>query len=313
MSDKPVVLMTSPYPDWDMEAMKRDYRLVPFWRLEDRPAILAEIGHEVRALASLGGRGADAALISALPKLEIIGHYGVGYDSVDVAAARARGVAVTNTPDVLTADVADLTMGLVLATLRRIPQADRFVRAGNWAHHSFPFTVNVHERRIGIVGFGRIGQAVARRAAAFDAEIGYFARSEKAEQPYRFFRDLRSMAEWADVLIVLVPGGEETRHIVSAAVIEALGPEGYLINVARGSVVDEAALLEALEQGHLAGAGLDVFESEPHIDPRFFALENVVLQPHVGSATEKSRRAMGQLVRDNLTAHFAGRPLLTPV
>ncbi len=310
---RPHLLLTTPYPDWDMEPLHRDFIVSHFWQADDPAAFLTAVGPMVRAIATTGGVGADAQLIAACPRLEIIANYGVGYDKVDVPAAKARNIIVTNTPDVLTDDVADLTIGLILATLRRIPQNDALVRQGLWGRGALPFGTRVTGKRIGIAGFGRIGQAVAKRAVGFDADIAYFARHERLDSPYSYFAQVDDLARWADILVVLVPGGPDTECLISVSTLRALGPKGYLINASRGSTVDEAALLTALETKSIAGAGLDVFNHEPDIDPRFFTLENVVLQPHIGSLTEATRRAMGQLVRDNLTAHFAGQPVLTPV
>lgn len=308
---RPELLMLAPLPAWDMEPLEATYRIHQYWTAADKPALLARC-QAVRAILTIGHLGADAALIAALPKLELIACFGVGVDGVDFAATRARGIAVTNTPDVLTGDVADLAIGLAIAVMREMSRADRFVRAGDWAKGSFPLGRRFYGARVGVVGLGRIGQATAERAASFGCPVGYFNRSPKPGLPYEAFPTVQALADWAEVLIVTLAGGTGTRGIVDAAAIAALGPRGYLVNVSRGSTVDEAALLDALENGRIAGAGLDVFLNEPAIDPRFFALDNTVLLPHQGSATEETRRLMGQLVRDNLAAFFAGRPLLTP-
>lgn len=305
--------MPGPYPAWDMEPMVAAYTLHKFWEAGDRHRFLAECGPSIRAIATRGELGASAELIAALPRLELIACYGVGTDAIDLAAARARGVRVTNTPDVLSGDVADLAVGLSLAAMRRIAAADAYVRSGAWAAGTMDLMTRLHGRRVGVAGFGRIGRTIARRFSGFDVEIGYFARTARADSPYRFFDNIVDLAAWCDLLIVILPGDATTRGIVNADVLRALGPQGFLVNVARGSTVDEPALLDALERQTIAGAGLDVFWNEPNIDPRFMGLSNVVLQPHNGSATVESRRAMGQLVRDNLEAHFSGRPLLTPV
>lgn len=310
---RPHVLMCGAYPEWDMEPLERDYVLHRLWQAADREALFAACAPRVRAIATRGDLGADADLIGRLPALELIACYGVGTDAIDLAAARARGIRVSNTPDVLTGDVADLAVALALAALRRIPAAEAHVRSGAWRAGPMPLVTRLHGKRIGLVGYGRIGATVARRLSGFDVEIGTYARTPHTEAPHRAFTRLVALAEWADVLIVTVSGGPSTQDLVDAAVLQALGPRGWLVNVARGSVVDEAALLDALERRAIAGAGLDVFRNEPHIDPRFAALDNVVLQPHHASGTEETRRAMGQLVRDNLAAHFAGRPLPTPV
>jgi len=307
------VLMPGAYPEWDMAPMREAYTLHHLWQAPDRQAFIAEHASQIRAIATRGELGASTELIAALPKLELVACYGVGTDGIDLAACRARGIRVTNTPDVLNGDVADLAVGLMLAVQRRIPAGDQFVRSGAWAHGGMPLATRVFGQRIGIAGFGRIGGTIARRLSGFDVEVGYFSRTPKAESPHRHFASLSAMAEWCDVLIVILPGGEATRGIVNGEVLQALGPRGWLVNVSRGTTVDEGALLQALETRAIAGAALDVFLNEPRIDPRFAALDNVVLTPHHGSGTEATRRAMGELVRRNLEAHFAGRPLITPV
>lgn len=265
-------------------------------------------------LVTSGGRGASAGLIAAMPALELIAVNGVGYDGVDLAAARARDIAVTNTPDVLTDDVADLAIGLMIAAHRRIAAADAFVRRGDWAAAKpFPLTTRLSGRKLGIVGLGRIGLAIAERAAPMMRDIAYFARHRRDDVPYRYVSDVEALAHDVDVLALCVPGSAATRGLIGQAAIEALGPEGVLINVARGSVVDQDALVAALADGRLGGAGLDVFADEPRVPEALFAMENVVLQPHLGSATIETRRAMAQLVIDNVLAHANGRPLLTPV
>lgn len=268
---------------------------------------------DIMALVTSGGRGADAALIEALPALELIAVYGVGYDKVDLEAAARCNVAVTNTPDVLTADVADMALALALTLARRIVDGDAFVRSGAWPHKAMPLTGSVSGRKIGIVGLGRIGEAIARRFAGFDTEIGYWNRSPKPLSSWRAFPTPPALAAWADILVVAVAGGGDTIGLVDTETIAALGRDGLLINISRGTTIDEAALLVALENGGIAGAGLDVFQSEPAIDPRFFRLGNVVLSPHQGSATVATRQAMGALVRANLTAYFAGEALPTAV
>jgi lactate dehydrogenase-like 2-hydroxyacid dehydrogenase len=312
-ANAPHVLMPGTYPEWDTTPMQSAYTLHRLWEAPDRDAFLAEHAPHIRAIATRGELGANAELIAALPRLELIACYGVGTDGIDLAACRARGIRVSNTPDVLNGDVADLAVGLTLALQRRIPAGDVFVRSGAWADGGMPLATRVFGQRVGIAGFGRIGGTIARRLSGFDVELGYFSRGARADSPHRHFASLEAMAEWCDVLIVILPGGEATRGIVSAQVLKALGPKGWLVNVSRGTTVDEGALLQALEQKSIAGAALDVFLNEPRIDPRFAALDNVVLTPHHGSGTEQTRRAMGELVRRNLEAHFAGQPLLTPV
>jgi lactate dehydrogenase-like 2-hydroxyacid dehydrogenase len=253
-------------------------------------------------------------LIEALPALEIIGVFGVGVDAVDLATARARGVRVTNTPDVLTEGVAELALALLLAVARRIPFNDRFVRAGRWPKEGDPaLASSLAGRRLGTVGLGRIGRRVAELAEAFGMVICYTGPRCKDDVAWRYYDDLVELAREVDCLMVTCKGGPETAGLIGREVIEAVGPEGWLINISRGSVVDEPALVDALVSGRLGAAGLDVFASEPRVPDALLRLDNVVFQPHQGSASEETRAAMGRLVLDNLEAHFAGRPLLTPV
>ena len=305
--------MLGTYPEWDMVPMQAAYTLHRLWEAPDWQAFIAEHAPNIRAVATRGELGASTELIAALPKLELVACYGVGTDAIDLAACRARGIRVSNTPDVLNGDVADLALGLTLAVQRSIPAGDKFVRSGAWVDGGMPLATRVFGQRIGMAGFGRIGSTIAKRLSGFDVELGYFSRTAKADSPHRHFANLSAMADWCDVLIVILPGGEATRGIVNAEVLQALGPRGWLVNVSRGTTVDEGALLQALEARSIAGAALDVFLNEPRIDPRFAALDNVVLTPHHGSGTEQTRRAMGELVRRNLEAHFAGQPLITPV
>ena len=305
--------MAGAYPDWDMAPLDQAYALHRLWAAADPRALIAEHAGSIRAIATRGELGASAELIAQLPALELIACYGVGTDAIALGAARERGIRVTNTPDVLNGDVADLAVGLTLALLRRIPAGDAFVRAGTWGAGNMALTTRLHGKRVGIAGLGRIGAVTARRLTGFDVELGYFSRTPRDAGAARHFAGLRALAEWCDVLIVTLPGGEGTRGMIDAAVLQALGPQGWLVNVSRGSTADEPALLHALENRTIAGAALDVFWNEPRIAPRFAALDNVLLQPHHGSGTFETRRAMGQLVRDNLAAHFNGHPLLTPV
>lgn len=313
MPMKPEVLMIGPYPVWDMEDLDARYVVHKLWEAADRDRMIEAYRGTIRAIATRGELGASADLMKRLPALEIVSCYGVGTDAIDLAHARANGIRVTNTPDVLTADVADMAVGLLLAAAREIPQADRFVREGKWANGSMPLVTRVSGKTVGIVGMGRIGAAVARRLAAFDCEIAYFDVSRRADLPYAFVADLVELARRAEFLIVTLAGGEATKGMVDAGVLEALGPSGILINVSRGSTVDEKALLSALEARAIKAAGLDVFWNEPNIDERLKVLDNAILQPHHASGTVETRRAMGKLVRDNLAAHFSGAALITPV
>ncbi len=305
--------MIGPYADWDMEPLERAFVVHRLWQAADPAALVAGPARDVRAVATRGDLGLARAVMDALPALEMIGCFGVGVDAIDLVEAKRRGIRVTSTPDVLTDDVADLALGLMLAVSRKIVEGDSYYRSGQWATALLPLATRLSGKRLGIVGLGRIGQAVARRAAAFGMPIAYFARTARAGSPYPFHASLTELAANSDVLVATLAGGSATARIIDAAVFKALGPSGIFINVARGSVADEEALIAALSSGAIAGAGLDVFLNEPNPDPRFLTLPNTVLQPHVGSGTVESRRAMGQLVRDNLAAHFAGQPLLTPV
>lgn len=318
MSARPDLLQTGPMMAM-IEAQLNEHFTVRRLDAPDAEAVLAEIGPHIRAAATgVGSTGGGArrvtdALMARLPALEIVANFGVGYDSVDAEAAGRRGIVVTNTPGVLDDEVADLTVGLVLSTIRQLPQAERYLRAGKWPSGAFPLTATLRDRTIGIVGMGRIGKAIAQRLEGFGRPIAYHSRRPVEGVPYRHYPDLLGLARDVDVLIVIVPGGPETNHMINAEVLAALGPTGSLINVARGSVVDEEALIKALQQGTIASAGLDVFANEPHVPEALIALDNVVLLPHVASATHLTRNAMGQLVVDNLTAWFSGRPPLTPV
>jgi lactate dehydrogenase-like 2-hydroxyacid dehydrogenase len=311
---KPDVLQMMPITP-NIQAQADDaFALRKLWQAADARAFVGEVAPRVRAVLTNGIIGADRALIQVLPELEIIGVYGVGVDAVDLATAKARGVRVTNTPDVLTIGVAELGMALLLDLARRVAYNDRYVRAGRWPTEGDPVLSNsVAGKRMGILGLGRIGRAVARRAEAFDMAICYHGRTRRDEVAYEYVPDLVAMARAVDCLMVTCLGGPTTTGLVSREVIDALGPKGWLINVARGSVIDQPALVEALVGGRLGGAGLDVFAGEPEVPDALLGLDNVVLQPHQASATWETRDAMGQLVVDNLKAHFAGRPLPTPV
>jgi lactate dehydrogenase-like 2-hydroxyacid dehydrogenase len=279
----------------------------------DRAAFLKQHAPKVRALATFGPAGADAALMDALPKLEIISNFGVGVDAIDLDAAKQRKIIVTNTPDVLNDCVADTAMALTVNVMRRFPQAEGYLRAGSWrAKGAYPLTTSLGGKIMGILGLGRIGEAIAKRAQAFGMKIRYHNRRKK-DVAYPYDGDAVALAKNSDVLMIVTPGGPETEKLVNAKVLDALGPEGYLVNIARGSVVDEPVLLRYLQERKIAGAGLDVFADEPRVPPEFFRLENAVLLPHVGSATVETRTAMGNLQVDNLVAHFAGKPVLTRV
>ncbi len=313
---KPGLLNTGPMMDLIERGVAEDFEVHRLHLARDREVLLARIAPNVRAICTGSHTGVrtDAALMARLPNLKIIGNFGVGYDTIDIPVAASRGIVITNTPDVLTEEVADTTLGLLLATVRELSNAERWLREGRWAREGdYRLTASLRDRSVGIVGFGRIGKAVARRLEAFGLPVSYFGRKPQAGVPYRYYGDLVAMARDVDTLILLIPGGPATENLVGRAVLEALGPRGILINMARGSVVDEAALIAALHSRTILRAGLDVFIGEPNINPELMRLDNVTLLPHVGSASVHTRSAMGQLVVDNLKAFAAGKPPLTPV
>lgn len=278
----------------------------------DPHAFLATRGSEFAALVTSAIEGADGALLEALPALRVLSSFGVGLDRIDLATARRRGIAVGYTPDVLNDCVADLAFGLLLDAARSISAADRYVRKGRWKEAPYPLAARVSGKRLGILGLGRIGRAVARRAAGFDMEVRYHNRSPATEAPYAYAPSLTELARWSDFLVVAAAGGPASRHIVNGEVLAALGPQGFIVNVARGSVIDERALIDALREGRIAGAGLDVFEHEPDVPDALLALDNVVLLPHVGSGTNETRQAMADRVFDNLHAFFSSGRLISP-
>ncbi|MDP9900337.1 2-hydroxyacid dehydrogenase [Variovorax ginsengisoli] len=279
----------------------------------DPNAFLAAHGPDFVGVATSARFGADAALIAALPNLKVISSFGVGLDAIDLDAARARGIAVGYTPDVLNDCVADTAFALVMDVARRFSTADRFVRRGDWLHGQFPLATKVSGKKLGILGMGRIGRVIARRASGFDMDVRYHNRKPLADADHVYAESLKALAEWADFLVVASAGGAETRGLVSREILDALGPTGYLVNISRGTVVDEQALVDALQDGRIAGAGLDVFEDEPKVPEALFALDNVVLLPHLASNTHETRAAMAQRVEDNLAAFFAGRALVSAV
>ena len=280
---------------------------------EGDAASFAALAPKIAGVAATGESRVSAGLLAQLPNLKVVSVFGVGYDGVDTQAAIARGVPVTHTPDVLTDDVADLAIGLLLSVARQIPHADQYIRTGRWAAGPMALGRKVSGARVGIVGLGRIGQAIARRARAFDMSIAYTARTEKVGSGYAYHPSAKALAAEVDFLIVITPGGAGTRHLIDADVLSALGPQGFLINVARGSVVDETALVRALQSGVIAGAALDVFENEPNVPQELSSLPNVVLTPHMASATRQTRRAMADLAFANMKAGLTGQRLLTPV
>ena len=307
----PTLLAASPLNPLFVKALQtKDNVIGPM----SHDALMAHPDRELIEVIAAGGESkVPASMMDALPALKLISVMGVGYDGVDVGHAIQRGAMVTHTPNVLNDDVADLAIALMLSVTRRIPQAHQFVRAGEWAKGGLPLATKLSGMRLGIVGMGRIGQAIAHRAEAFGMPIAYTARSAKSNLPYTFVADIEALASQVDMLTLITPGGAGTHHMVNAAVLKALGPKGYIVNVARGSVIDEAALVEALQTGVIAGAGLDVFENEPTPLPALLTMDNVVLTPHVGSATDATRQAMADLATANINRHFAGEPLETPV
>jgi lactate dehydrogenase-like 2-hydroxyacid dehydrogenase len=313
MPDKPHLLAMAALPEFLDAPLRERFTCHELPAQGDREAFLRERGNEIRAVVGAGGTDYEESILSQLPKLEIIAVHGVGYDRVPLDYCRTRGVRVTNTPEVLTEDVADLALALVLMTSRGLVAANRFLHAGEWQKQKFKLTTKPGGKRAGLFGLGRIGKAIAWRLAHLEMEIGYHGRTLQADVPFDYFDNLTELAEWCDFLIVACPGGPATLNVVNSSILEALGSEGTLINIARGSIVDEPALVDALQRGVIKAAGLDVFADEPNVPPELLAMENVVLLPHVGSATVETRRVMADLVVRNLEAHFAGEPLPTPV
>lgn len=307
------LLLTGPMMPYVEEQLEREFAVHSLAKAADCAKFLSDVGGRVRAIATTPGTPVDAALMEKLPKLEIVAGFGVGYDSIDAKWAGANGVVVTNTPDVLNAEVADTAIALLLATIRQLPQADKFLRAGKWKERQFPLTITLQDRTIGMVGMGRIGKAIAKRLEAFDRPIVYHSRKPAPGVSYKHYPDLVAMARDVDALIAIIPGGAATKHIINREVLEALGPRGVFVNVARGSVVDEKALIDVLREKKILSAGLDVFEDEPNVPQALTDMEHVVLLPHVASGSRYTREAMGQLVVDNLKSWAEGKGPLTPV
>ncbi|MEM8592871.1 MAG: 2-hydroxyacid dehydrogenase [Pseudomonadota bacterium] len=312
---KPTILQIGPYPDWDQEPLEKAFDIRKMFEAEDAQAFVEKHGPGARGIATRGELGADSSLIAACPNLEIISIYGVGFDAVDMGTARARGIHVTNTPDVLTGDVADLAVAMMLCQSRGMIGAESWVRDGSWVERGlYPLKRRVFGRKAGILGLGRIGYEIALRLEGFGMEIAYSDLAPRDDAAsWTFVKSPEELAEQADFFFVTLAASQATRRIVGERVIKAVGPEGMIINVSRAPNIDEEALIQALGNGTLGSAALDVFEGEPALDPRFLSLDNVLLQPHHASGTVETRKAMGKLVRDNLIAHFSGQPLLTPV
>ena len=304
------ILQTGPLLASCEKALAERYTVHKLHEIADRDAWLAENGARIRAHA---GSGVQKPLMEKLPNLEIIASFGVGYDNIDTATAKARNIRVTNTPDVLNDAVAEITIGLMIALARRIPQGDQFVRQGKWPGNNFGLFSELTGKTVGILGLGRIGKEIATRAQAMKMRVVYYGRREQASVPYVYYNNLEDMARDSDWLVIIAPGGKGTEGIVSRKVLEALGPKGMLVNVARGTLIDEPAMVELLQNGGLGGAALDVFEKEPLVPEALLGLDNVVLSPHQGSATNQTRDAMGALLVANLERHFAGEPLISAV
>jgi lactate dehydrogenase-like 2-hydroxyacid dehydrogenase len=313
--DKADVLMMAQMAPMIVDGIAKAFTLHKLWEAQDRERLIGELSPRLRAIAAGGPvhDRVDAGFMARFPKLEIISSFGVGYDHIDAKWAGEHGIVVTNTPDVLNEEVADTALGLLLCTVRELPQAERHLRAGKWTNGDYRLTASLRGRRAGIVGLGRIGKAIARRLEAFGLPVVYHGRKAQPGVANRYYPDLVEMARDVDVMIVITPGGAQTRHLINAKVLEALGPNGILINVSRGSVVDQDALIAALKERKILSAGLDVYANEPHVPPELMAMDNVVLLPHVGSASVHTRNAMNQLVIDNLLAWAAGKKPLTPV
>ena len=310
---KPDIIFTGKGHAATQATLEAEFTVHKLFEASDQAAFLQSVSDKVRGIASFGHLPVNGKLMDALPKLEIIANFGVGVDQINLDDAKARKIIVTNTPDVLNECVADTGLALVLNTLRKLPQSERYLRAGNWVTKGpYPLCTSLGGKTMGILGLGRIGEAVAKRAMACGMKIRYHNRNKK-DVPYPYDPDPVTLAKNSDVLMVITPGGPETSKLVNAKVLDALGPQGYLVNIARGSVVDEPVLLRYLQEKKIAGAGLDVFADEPRVPPEFFTLDNAVIFPHVASATVETRKAMGDLQIENLRRHFAGQPVLTRV
>ncbi|MBT5494826.1 MAG: 2-hydroxyacid dehydrogenase [Alphaproteobacteria bacterium] len=307
------LLQVAQLPPFLVERLEKEFTLHDFVNPADPDKLLDDVGSSIRGIVAGGMKGPNANLINRLENLEIISSFSVGFDATDVVAAQAQGVIVTHTPEVLTGDVADLAMTFILMAPRRIGEAERFLRSGKWLQGRMDLGTTVRGKRLGILGLGRIGRAVARRAEVFGLNIAYYDTKPMGDLAYRSYPTLLDLAAASDMLLVACEGGAATRGLVDADVLNALGPDGFLINTARGPIVDQAALVAALRDKRIAGAALDVFDGEPDVPAELMAMENVVLTPHIASSTHETRRAMGDLVYDNLRAHFDGKQVLTPV
>jgi len=296
-----------------LDQMEDDFNIIKLFEEKDPEAAIQAHKNDVVAINCTVGHFITDKIISSLPNLEIISTFSVGFDHIDLQSAKKHDVKVTNTPDVLCAETADTGMTLLLAVAKRAVEGDVYIRVGKWLNGDMPLGVSVTNKKVGIVGLGGIGSMVAKRCAAFDMQVSYYGPRKKPEYDYPYYDDIQAIARDNDYLILCCPGGDATHNLVDANVLDALGSEGILINIARGSVVDEPALIHALENKVIKAAGLDVFPNEPHVNEALISMDNVVLLPHIGSATIETRKAMGQLIIDNIKAHFAGNDLLTPV
>ena len=305
------VLMPVPVLPVVMDGLAATCRITKLWDSDD--AAIERSAAEIRGMALGGHFAVDGAFMARFPRLEIVSNFGVGYNNIDTAWAAQHGIVVTNTPDVLNEEVADTALGLIISTTRQLPAAERHLRAGLWTERPFPLTATLRGRTVGILGLGRIGKAIAKRVEAFGMAVVYHGRKPQPGIAYPYCPSVTALAEACDILVVIAPGGAETANLVDAAVLKALGPDGILINVARGSVVDEAALIDALQRKTILAAGLDVFAQEPHVPQALLDMDHVVLLPHVGSASNHTRNGMGQLVVDNLLSWAAGHGPVTPV
>jgi lactate dehydrogenase-like 2-hydroxyacid dehydrogenase len=310
---KPEILILTPIYAPALAELEREFTLHKLWNAQDPDAFIKELGGRVRGMVTTGLLGFGRRHLDALPKLEIIASLGIGHAAMDLAAAQERGVVVTNTPYPIVQSVADLAMGLIIAVMRRICEGDRFVRAGKWPQGPFGPGRDLGGKICGIIGLGQIGRGVAKRAEAFGMTVCYHGHRPKQDVAYPYHADLEAMAQLVDCLVVSCTATPATRGMVNARILEALGPEGFLINVARGAIVDEPALVAALASGRIAGAGMDVFQDEPRVPAALVALENVVMVPHIGSTTLEVREARAATLLDNLRAHFSGKPVLTPI
>lgn len=311
--NKPQVLQIGPLSERFNRTLAEQYEVTALWLQADPLAFLREQGEQFALLVSSARFGCSVEQLACLPNLRVICSFGVGYDPYPLELLRDRGIALSTTPDVLNDCVADLAMGLIIDTARRMSESDRFVRAGNWVDGAFPLARKVSGKRLGIVGLGRIGEAVVQRASGFAMTVRYHNRKPLAYCPHAYEANLIELARWADFLVLTCPGGASTQQLIGREVLEALGPDGILINVARGSVVDEPALIAALRSGALGAAGLDVYAAEPQVPLALRELDNLVLLPHIGSASEETRLQMEELVLANLQAFLEHGELLTPL